>query len=151
VLSMGICTAIVTPLKDVTAIQCPWDLQEFGGRELYAPLFGHHEPTAHPGRCWPGGHASSGFVFFALFFLLRDRKPKLARIAFAAAFILGSILSLGRMMQGAHFLSHNVWTALFDWTIALGCYYLVLYNAPPAEVAAASHNQPVVPVKPETH
>ncbi|MNY79341.1 hypothetical protein D3C86_2199390 [compost metagenome] len=31
-------------------------------------------------------------------------------------------------MQGAHFLSHNVWTALFDWLICLGCYRMLLYR-----------------------
>jgi membrane-associated PAP2 superfamily phosphatase len=34
------------------------------------------------------------------------------------------------MMQGAHFLSHNLWTLLFDWTICLLCYRWVLYRAP---------------------
>ncbi|MNE75968.1 hypothetical protein D3C80_1721730 [compost metagenome] len=32
------------------------------------------------------------------------------------------------MLQGAHFFSHNVWTALFDWLICLGCYRLILYR-----------------------
>ena len=34
-------------------------------------------------------------------------------------------------MQGAHFLSHNLWTALFDWMIALGFYHLLLYHPQP--------------------
>lgn len=41
-------------------------------------------------------------------------------------------MSLGRVMQGAHFLSHNLWTLLFDWTICLACYRLVLYRPAPA-------------------
>ncbi|WAG81441.1 phosphatase PAP2 family protein [Metapseudomonas furukawaii] len=133
VLALGISTAIVTPLKAVTAVQCPWSLEEFGGVEPYSPLLGHHAYVDKPGRCWPGGHASAGFSLLALFFVLRDRRPRLARVALVGALILGSVFSLGRMMQGAHFLSHNVWTLLFDWMISLVCYRLVLYRPAPVK------------------
>ncbi len=128
VLSVSICTAVIAPLKVVTGVQCPWDLTEFGGTETYSPLLSSRVPTTHPGKCWPAGHPSSGFVFFAVYFLFRDRRPGLAKAALAFAFILGSVLSLGRIMQGAHFLSHTLWTALFDWLIALGCYHFLLYR-----------------------
>lgn len=128
VLAMGIGASIVTPLKALTAVQCPWDLAQFGGKETYSSLLSLRPPTDHPGRCWPGGHASSGFVLFALYFALRDRKPRLARYAFWFAFGLGSLFSISRMLQGAHFLSHNIWTALFDWMICLGFYALLLYR-----------------------
>jgi membrane-associated PAP2 superfamily phosphatase len=130
VLAMAICTSIVTPLKVATAVQCPWSLSEFGGSEDYAPLFGEHPPTSNPGRCWPGGHATAGFSLIALYFALRDRRPRAARIALGVALGLGTIFSVGRMMQGAHFLSHNVWTLLFDWTICTLCYRWILYCAP---------------------
>ena len=42
----------------------------------------------------------------------------------------GAVFSVGRMMQGAHFLSHNLWTLLFDWTICVLCYRWVLYRRP---------------------
>ncbi|MNH31229.1 hypothetical protein D3C79_915700 [compost metagenome] len=71
---------------------------------------------------------------------MRDRKPRLARVALAVALVAGSVLSLGRMMQGAHFLSHNVWTAVFCWLIGLGSYYLVLYRRGMAEVPAAERS-----------
>ncbi|MFU7557007.1 phosphatase PAP2 family protein, partial [Pseudomonas paraeruginosa] len=79
-------------------------------------------PTDQPGGCWAGGHASSGFVLFALFFALRDGRPKLARYALAFAFGLGCLLSLSRMLQGAHFLWQNLWSMLFDWLICVGLY-----------------------------
>ncbi|AYC34169.1 phosphatase PAP2 family protein [Pseudomonas cavernae] len=132
VLAMALSTAIVTPLKALTAVHCPWSLSDFGGTETYTPLLAERAPTLHPGRCWPGGHASSGFTFFALFFLLRDRRPRLARVALLGTLALGSLFSLARMMQGAHFLSHNVWTALLDWLICLGAYRMLLYR-PAAE------------------
>lgn len=130
VLALGLSTSIVTPLKALTAVQCPWSLTEFGGTETFTPLLSERAPTASPGRCWPGGHASSGFSLLALFFLLRDKRPRTARAALVFALGLGAVFSLGRMMQGAHFLSHNLWTLLFDWTICLLCYRWVLYRAP---------------------
>ncbi|PWB33807.1 phosphoesterase [Pseudomonas sp. SDI] len=130
VLAMALSTSFVTPLKAVTAVQCPWSLSDFGGQETYSKLLQPRPETAKPGRCWPGGHAATGFTLFALFFVLRDRRPRLARIALTVAFGLGMVFSVGRMLQGAHFFSHNVWTAVFCWLISLGCYYLVLYRKP---------------------
>lgn len=130
VLAMGLSTSIVTPLKTLTAVQCPWNLSEFGGTESYAPLLGERPATTHPGRCWPGGHASTGFSLLALFFFLRDRRPRAARIALGVALAAGTVFSIGRMMQGAHFLSHNLWTLLLDWTICLLCYRWILYRRP---------------------
>ncbi|MBA1272493.1 phosphatase PAP2 family protein [Stutzerimonas azotifigens] len=135
VLALGLSTSIVTPLKALTGVQCPWSLNEFGGDQAYAPLFGVHPATDKPGRCWPGGHASAGFSLLALFFVLRDRKPRLAKAALVGALALGTVFSLSRMAQGAHFLSHNLWTLLFDWLICLACYRLVLYRKGPARMA----------------
>ena len=60
--------------------------------------------------------------------MLRDRRPRAARAALIGALALGAVFSLGRTMQGAHFMSHNLWTLLFDWCISLICYRLVLYR-----------------------
>jgi membrane-associated PAP2 superfamily phosphatase len=137
VLAVTLSTSIVNPLKTLTGVHCPWSLSEFGGSETYTPLFGKRAPTDKPGRCWPGGHATAGFSLFGLYFALRDRRPRAARLALGIALGLGSLFSLGRMMQGAHFLSHNLWTLLFDWTICVLCYRALLYR--PARHAAGEH------------
>jgi membrane-associated PAP2 superfamily phosphatase len=133
VLSMALSTGFVTPVKVVTAVQCPWSLSEFGGQEQYSELLSPRPQSDKPGRCWPGGHAATGFTLFALFFVLRDRRPRLARAGLVFAFSLGIVFSVGRMLQGAHFFSHNVWTAVFCWLISLGCYYATLYRPKPSE------------------
>jgi len=135
VLALGLSTAIVTPLKALTGVHCPWSLTEFGGNETYTPLLSPRAPTLKPGRCWPGGHASAGFSLFALFFFLRDRHPRAARYGLGLALGLGLLFSVSRVMQGAHFLSHNIWTMLFGWMICLFCYRLVLYRLPSEAVA----------------
>lgn len=140
VLAMGLCTSFVTPMKAVTAVQCPWSLSQFGGQETYSPLLSHRPATEKPGRCWPGGHAAAGFTLFALYFVWRDRKPRWARYGFVFALTLGSVFSVSRMLQGAHFFSHNLWTALFCWLISLGSYYAVLYR-PVKRIAASTQAQ----------
>lgn len=55
VLTIGLCTGIVTPLKALTDVQCPWSLQAFGGSEPYVSLLGDRVDSPTPGRCWPGG------------------------------------------------------------------------------------------------
>ncbi|MFQ7901249.1 phosphatase PAP2 family protein [Stutzerimonas degradans] len=128
VLALGLSTSIVSPLKTLTGVHCPWSLSEFGGTQTFTPLLADRAPTLKPGRCWPGGHASAGFSLLALYFVLRDRRPRLAHIALGVALALGTLMSAGRVMQGAHFASHNLWTLLFDWTICLACYRLLLYR-----------------------
>lgn len=137
VLVIGLSTGIVTPLKALTEVQCPWSLQAFGGSEPYVALLGDRVDSPKPGRCWPGGHASTGFALLALYFALRDRHPKASRVALVFALGLGTLLSAGRMIQGAHFLSHNLWTLLIDWLIAVSCYRWLLYQ--PSAVSAQSH------------
>ncbi|MCE6981076.1 phosphatase PAP2 family protein [Pseudomonas frederiksbergensis] len=142
VLSLALATSFVTPVKAVTAVQCPWSLEQFGGHETYSELLSPRPHTDKPGRCWPGGHAATGFTLFALFFVLRDRRPRLARKAFVLAVTLGSVFSISRMMQGAHFFSHNVWTAIFCWLICLGAYYYILYR-PASKAEGVANAEPV--------
>jgi membrane-associated PAP2 superfamily phosphatase len=138
VLAITLSTSMVVGLKALTAVHCPWSLTVFGGNETFTPLLEARAPTTNPGRCWPSGHASTGFSLFAVFFALRDRRPRLARIGLGAALVLGAVFSFGRIAQGAHFLSHNVWTMLFDWLLCLLCYRWLLYRPPGPQVKTAN-------------
>ena len=137
VLAIGLSTGVVTPLKALTQVQCPWSLREYGGAESYTRLLEARPPAFKPGRCWPGGHAATGFSLLALYFVLRDRRPRRARLALAFALGLGGIFALGRIVQGAHFLSHNLWTLLLDWLICVVCYRWVLWG--PGQSLSSGH------------
>jgi membrane-associated PAP2 superfamily phosphatase len=147
VLALSLSTIIVTPLKTLTGVHCPWSLSEFGGTETYTPLLSKRAPTLKPGHCWPGGHASAGFSLLALFFFLRDKYPRKAKYALVFALALGTVFSISRVMQGAHFLTHNIWTLLFDWIICLVSYRLILYRAPAKLITGP--DTPVLPVMAE--
>ncbi len=141
-LAMGVSTGVMRPLKLATAVQCPWSLDRYGGVEHYSSLTSPRAPAVkNTGQCWPGGHASAGFSFLAFFFLLRDKNTAKAKQALIFALTLGSVLGFGRMLQGAHFLSHNIWTMLIDWTICAALYFLFLARNTTKNFA--QHHQPL--------
>ena len=121
--AMLACVALVGFLKQTTGVFCPRTTVAFGGvNPITDPHFGL---SFVPGRCWPGGAAGSGFCLFAFFFALRESRPKAARLALAAALLLGSVSGFERMASGLHFLSHNVVSLLLDWTLCASIYVLM--------------------------
>ena len=121
--AMGACVLLVWWLKGTTGVVCPWNAEPFGGKSAVTdPSF---SLFFRSGKCWPGGHAGTGFCLFSLYFMLRDEHPKAARWAFIFAFLLGVVCGVTRLMQGAHFASHNVATMLIDWLVCASVYALV--------------------------
>lgn len=113
-------------LKDTTGVSCPWNVAAFGGSDpIRAPSF---SLFGQPGNCWPAGHAGTGFCLLALWFALRDGTCSAARNsrwALLFALVVGVSTGVARMMQGAHFLSHTIATALVDWLVVAVIYVLL--------------------------
>ena len=123
--AMAVSVLLVVWLKEVTGVSCPWSVTEFGGSaSITDPQWSF---VYKPGRCWPGGHAASGFCLFALYFALRDRHQSLARWTLVGVFVFGFICAMARTMQGAHFLSHNVATMLMNWLVC-AVFYVVIFD-----------------------
>jgi len=76
----------------------PATVQQFEGTRQFSPAF---EPSDQcSSNCsFVSGHAAMGFFFLAFAWVLRDRRW----LYWGAA--IGLLVGLGRMMQGAHFLS----------------------------------------------
>ena len=121
-LLIGIGPLVVGVLKATSAHSCPWDLVEFGGKAFSYPLLGSVPAESGPGRCFPGGHASSGFSLMALFFLYWPTRPKIAWLCWGGALMLGLVMGYGQIMRGAHFLSHNLWAGWWVWLAQLVTY-----------------------------
>jgi membrane-associated PAP2 superfamily phosphatase len=117
---------IVGSLKQVTNVDCPWDLDRYGGDRPYVSLFADWPDDLPLARCYPGSHSSSGFALMAVFFLLRASRPRLARWSLAGALLVGVIFSLGQQARGAHFLSHDLASAAIAWFLLLGLAQLML-------------------------
>jgi membrane-associated PAP2 superfamily phosphatase len=120
--AMAAVTACVGLLKQVTNVDCPWDLADFGGTRPYVALFANRPDTLPHAACFPGAHSSSGFSLLAFYFALRDRIPRLARIALVAGVVIGVVFSFGQQARGAHFLSHDLTSAAIAWAVLLALY-----------------------------
>ena len=117
---------LVAQIKHRSVIHCPDDLERYGGDQPYVRLFDPVPAGVEPGHCWPGGHSSGGFAMMSLYFVFRRARPRLALAWLAGGFLYGFGLGMSRVVQGAHFVSHNLWAALLCWTVALVLYELVL-------------------------
>lgn len=121
----GLGALTVGILKATSHHSCPWDLLEYGGKAVSYPLFGQVPAHSGPGRCFPGGHASSGFAVMALFFLFYRERPALAWCCLAGGIALGLVMGYGQVMRGAHFFSHNLWAGWWVWLTQLVGYGIV--------------------------
>ena len=117
-----IATALVGLLKQLTNVDCPWDLARYGGTRPFVHLFADRPDALPHAACFPGAHSSSGFALVAFYFLLRERRPAAARAALAGAVLVWGSLAFAQQARGAHFLSHDLWSAFLVWFICLALY-----------------------------
>lgn len=116
---------VVNLIKNASLTSCPWDWRLFGGLA---------EPVAHwrwgvadggPGRCFPGGHASSAFAFIALCLPWLAPPSGVSRRTAAGFRWLGGVLAIGlvagtvQTLRGAHPPSHTLWTMLICGGVSL--------------------------------
>jgi len=116
--AMLLAPAAVGILKHFSDSHCPWDVQRYGGTTPYVKLL-EWIPVVEPGRCFPAGHATSGFALFGAVLFWRGRNRRLANLAWWLAFTAGIALGWGQQMRGAHFLSHTLWSAWVCWAVCL--------------------------------
>lgn len=107
------CTTVL--IKHLTQRHCPWDLAPFGGFVPYTSLLAGAPAGYAPGQCFPAGHASGGFAWMVWGVALRPLSRRWAWIAGIGGLVLGLVMGVARMAQGAHFLSHTLWSAWLAW------------------------------------
>lgn len=110
-------------LKDHWGRPRPRQIVEFGGRLPYAPPL---LPAGTHGKSFPCGHCSVGYLYAAGWWLWRRRRPRWAAGSLAAGSAIGTLLGVGRMAAGGHFLSDAVWSGLIAFGVAHALYYYVL-------------------------
>lgn len=125
IVALGLTTGFIGGLKQITNVHCPWELQGFGGGLPYVHVFAVRPPAVESGACFPAAHAGSGFALFALYFAFRDRSRRLAIVGLCAALLVGGAFALAQEARGAHFLSHDVWSAFLAWSSCLTLYLLM--------------------------
>lgn len=110
-------------LKNYTGRPRPREIIEFNGNWEYRKVWQLGQPGK--GYSFPCGHCSMGFIFCSIYFVLRNKRKKLAVIAFLAGFVYGTAIGIARIAQGAHFLSDVIWSGGITIIIAEGAYYLL--------------------------
>ncbi|NOX32557.1 MAG: phosphatase PAP2 family protein, partial [Deltaproteobacteria bacterium] len=115
---------IVSAGKHLTHIYTPWELKIFSGTQPYIRLF-DHVPNGMPvGEAFPAGHASGGYAFFSLYFLMLHLRSPYRIYGLLFGLILGLIFGTGQQIRGAHFPSHDLFTLVICWYSAFIFYYI---------------------------
>lgn len=117
-------------LKDQWGRPRPRDIVDYGGKYAYEAPFTMDKSS--PGKSFPCGHASMGFYFFALAFALgykRDKRLKL--LIMLSALLYGSVIGLVRIMQGGHFLSDVIVSALILYLVSAALWYIMKLDLEP--------------------
>ncbi len=142
ILAISLTAVLVGLIKNATHVYCPYEVDRYGGKAPYVHLFEAY-PEKYPahwrfiiggkkwnqdcsqwtgveraecGRCFPCGHASGGFALMGLFFVFRAWRRWLG---LGIGVICGSVMGVYQMMNGNHYFSHVVFTALLAWIICL--------------------------------
>ncbi len=104
-------------IKDNINRARPNEVVEFGGQKKFTAAFQVSDQCAS--NCsFVSGHASVGFMFFSLAFLMQGRRRTIMMIA---SVVLGLVIGLGRVMEGDHFLSDVLFAGVVVYLVA---YYL---------------------------
>lgn len=116
---------LVIAIKSVSGMDCPWDLTRYGGDRAFVGLFEPRPSDMPAGSCFPAGQASAGYVWVALYFFFLATRPRLRWAGLALGLLAGAVLGFGQQLRGAHFVSHDLWTLVACWLVALAGYLLV--------------------------
>lgn len=123
--------------KRISGVDCPWGLQPFGGDAPYLPLM---QQLALPGEgaCFPAGHASAGYAWFALYFAASAVCPGVRLRVLAWVLLTGWLFGFAQQLRGAHFLSHDLWSLTLCWSVCAGLAPLMLARS------AGTSRQPAI-------
>lgn len=124
VLSFGLGPGLVTNgiLKSDLGRARPHQTVEFGGKAVFSPAFIPSDQCQR--NCsFVSGHAA--FAFALMTFVLLMTPGPARRRATAAVLLFGVMVGLGRMAQGAHWLSDVVFAGLINIAIAWLVYHAV--------------------------
>ncbi|MNJ41673.1 PAP2 superfamily protein [compost metagenome] len=117
VVAFALSTTVIHYLKSHTSVYCPVETTLYGGSQLRTQWYENFTwfSKAGDGRCWPGGHASSGFTLLALSFVALRYRWQHARTLLVAILLVGFVYGTTRVLQGWHYMSHTFWAGIFVW------------------------------------
>lgn len=118
-LSLPVATLTVSLIKRLSFVDCPWSISDFGGQQHYLTwwqtLIADQNGVGH---CFPAAHASSAYMFFGVYFVARQHWPDKANWIVTAVLGFGLIFGLAQQLRGAHFISHDLTSAIVCWLVS---------------------------------
>lgn len=121
ILAFAASTGAIHYLKSHTSVYCPVETTLYGGEHLRMEWYKNFSLWSSPGegRCWPGGHASSAFSLFALYFVARRYGWWYSNLLLEGVLVLGMVYGTTRVLQGWHYMSHTLWAGVTVWLATL--------------------------------
>lgn len=116
---------LISLLKEITHVSCPWDFDRYGGEIPYESVLSQIIHASGEG-CFPAGHASGGYAWLALYFLGTYKNSNLRWIGLTFALCVGIVFGFSQQLRGAHFISHDLWTLGICWLFSLLLFKLML-------------------------
>jgi len=101
----------------------PNQIRELGGQYQYRNALSPGIPGK--GKSFPSGHATMGFIFVSLIYFHRKSRV-VAWIGGIGGMVYGTLISITRVVQGAHFVTDCIWSLGIIWMVASAMYYFVL-------------------------
>lgn len=123
-ISPGLITYCV--LKDNWGRPRPRHIENFGGQEKFLPVW--VKGVSGKGASFPSGHASIGYFLLSPFFFLRRHAKRGAAFFLFVGISYGTLMGIGRMVQGAHFPSDVLWAGGFTYLTGITLYYLFRFD-----------------------
>lgn len=135
-IAVALGTGVVSVLKSMTHVDCPWDLVGYGGTRMPLGLFTPLPAGTRPGVCYPAGHASAGYAWVSLYFAALLWQPRWRWHGLAIGLAAGLLFGIGQQLRGAHFLSHDVATLAVCWLLSLALFCVFAARTPGASRSA---------------
>ncbi|WP_139116583.1 phosphatase PAP2 family protein [Terasakiispira papahanaumokuakeensis] len=117
---------LISLLKGITHLACPWDFSRYGGTIAWINRWHHWQPQGNI-RCFPAGHASAGYAWLSLYFVAIGHSKHWRWVGLAIGLSLGLIFGFAQQLRGAHFLSHDLTTAVLCWSVSLIWFRILLW------------------------
>lgn len=124
VLCIVVPAGVTALLKYTSLIPCPWSAVRYGGDIPHWGVFESVPEGTRPGHCFPGAHATSGFSLMGAYYLLRETSRRAAWFGYVLGALIGTAFSVGQVLRGAHFPSHNLWALGIAWGVVSALYWL---------------------------
>ena len=107
----------------------PHQIEEFGGQHAFVPL-GSPGPLQQHNSSFPSGHAAVAFYLISPGFILHAQRRRLSNVLICSGLLFGGLMALVRVIQGGHFVSDVLWSAVIVYFTAVTLSRFVLQPLP---------------------